>query len=258
MAGKSQLLWAVIITAVLTFSMSVTARKAKKVKVQWSSFKPLMDFERASAHEKAGQPWQAIAEYQKALKEDPDEPYWHAALGEVLENEGDLRNAMEEYRIASEQSQLDSGLEEKYQHLSNALSEKVVESGATTASAPNGDKAAPAERRSHEEPIATLGPSGMDVKGVTAPIVFQHQEPSYSEKARRAKFSGTTVIQVLIDTQGRVQKMRVLKPLGLGLDEKALETIQNWRFKPAMKDGDPVPVKVLVEISFKLFYSGPS
>jgi TonB family protein len=53
--------------------------------------------------------------------------------------------------------------------------------------------------------------------------------------------------------QGSVTDARVMKPLGLGLDEKALETVRTWKFKPGMRNGIPVPVRVLVEVSFRLF-----
>ena len=53
--------------------------------------------------------------------------------------------------------------------------------------------------------------------------------------------------------KGNVTDARVAKPLGLGLDEKAQETVRTWRFKPAMRNGTPVPVRVIVEVSFRLF-----
>ena len=56
-----------------------------------------------------------------------------------------------------------------------------------------------------------------------------------------------------MDAAGNVREAKVVKPLGLGLDEKAIETIRTWRFKPAVRNGTPVNVRMLVEVSFRLF-----
>ena len=65
------------------------------------------------------------------------------------------------------------------------------------------------------------------------------------------------VVQIIVDTAGNVRDVRVPKPLGLGLDEKAIETIRTWRFKPALRDGVPVNVRMLVEVSFRIFRGPP-
>jgi protein TonB len=88
---------------------------------------------------------------------------------------------------------------------------------------------------------------------VTAPIPIYKPEPPYSEEARKAKYQGTVVLQIVVDTQGSVVDVRVVKPLGLGLDEKAVDTVRTWKFKPGMRNGAAVPVRVLVEVSFRLF-----
>jgi protein TonB len=88
---------------------------------------------------------------------------------------------------------------------------------------------------------------------VTAPIPIYKPEPPYSEEARKAKYQGTVVLWIIVDTVGNVTDARVVKPLGLGLDEKALETVRTWKFKPALRNGSPVPVRVLVEVTFRLF-----
>jgi protein TonB len=88
---------------------------------------------------------------------------------------------------------------------------------------------------------------------MTAPIPIYKPEPPYSEEARKAKYQGTVVLWIVVDTVGNVTDARVVKPLGLGLDEKALETVRTWKFKPALRNGSPVPVRVMVEVSFRLF-----
>lgn len=88
---------------------------------------------------------------------------------------------------------------------------------------------------------------------VLAPIPIYKPEPPYSEEARKAKYQGTVVLWIVVDAQGNVSDVRVVKPLGLGLDEKAVETVRTWKFKAAMRNNIPVPVRVLVEVSFRLF-----
>ena len=88
---------------------------------------------------------------------------------------------------------------------------------------------------------------------VTPPIPTYQPEPSYTEEARKAKLSGVVTLAIVVDAQGNPRDIRVLKPLGLGLDEKALETVRIWRFKPATRHGVPVAVRMWVEITFRLF-----
>ncbi|HJT87725.1 MAG TPA: energy transducer TonB [Bryobacteraceae bacterium] len=88
--------------------------------------------------------------------------------------------------------------------------------------------------------------------GVTAPALLHKVEPEYSEEARKAKYQGTVVLYVEIDASGRVANVRVVRSLGLGLDEKAVEAIHKWRFRPGYKDGNPVTVAATVEVNFRL------
>ena len=89
--------------------------------------------------------------------------------------------------------------------------------------------------------------------GVSAPVPIYKPDPAYSEEARKAKYQGTVVLWITIDAVGTVMDCRVVKPLGMGLDEKAVESVRTWKFKPAMRNGSPVPVRVMVEVSFRLF-----
>jgi TonB family protein len=88
--------------------------------------------------------------------------------------------------------------------------------------------------------------------GVSAPVAIYRIEPEYSEEARKAKFQGTVVLSIVVDEQGLPRNFKVVKPLGLGLDEKAIEAVQKWRFSPAKKDGKPVAVLATVEVNFRL------
>ncbi|MCS7023826.1 MAG: energy transducer TonB [Bryobacteraceae bacterium] len=88
--------------------------------------------------------------------------------------------------------------------------------------------------------------------GVSAPTLVYKVEPEYSEEARKAKFQGTVVLYVVVDEKGFPRDLRVLRPLGLGLDEKAIEAVSKWRFRPGYKDGKPVPVAATIEVNFRL------
>jgi protein TonB len=88
---------------------------------------------------------------------------------------------------------------------------------------------------------------------VSAPIPIYKPEPPYSEQARKAKYQGTCVLWIVVDAQGNVTSAQVVKPLGMGLDENALKTVKTWKFKPAQRNGAPVPVRVMVEVQFRLF-----
>jgi len=88
--------------------------------------------------------------------------------------------------------------------------------------------------------------------GVSPPTVVFKVEPEYSEEARKAKFQGTVVLFVVVDEKGNPKDLRVIRPLGLGLDQKAIEAVEKWRFNPGKKDGKPVPVQATIEVNFRL------
>lgn len=88
--------------------------------------------------------------------------------------------------------------------------------------------------------------------GVSAPKVIFQVEPEYSEDARKAKFQGTVVIALVVDEKGNPREIRVVRPLGMGLDQKAIEAVEKWRFRPGQKDGKPVATQATIEVSFRL------
>jgi TonB family protein len=88
--------------------------------------------------------------------------------------------------------------------------------------------------------------------GVTAPVPLYRPEPEYSEEARKAKYQGTVVLYVEVDATGKPRNLKVVRSLGLGLDEKALEAVEKWKFRPGYKDGKPVTVAATVEVNFRL------
>lgn len=88
--------------------------------------------------------------------------------------------------------------------------------------------------------------------GVSAPVPIFKPEPEYSEEARKAKFQGSVTLAIVILPDGTTSNIRVIRPLGLGLDEKAIEAVAKWRFRPSLKDGKAVPVSANVEVNFRL------
>ena len=90
--------------------------------------------------------------------------------------------------------------------------------------------------------------------GVSAPVPIFTPEAEFSDEARRAKYQGVCLISLIVDAQGNPQNPRVVRALGMGLDEKALEAVRKYKFKPAYKDGrTPVPVMITVEVNFRLY-----
>jgi TonB family protein len=122
------------------------------------------------------------------------------------------------------------------------------------------DPSAKLDYRAGYYPIRPNGPAffplangGVDRNlGPDSPVVLYRQLPGYSDEARKAKHQGTVVLQVEIDASGQVTNPKVVRSVGLGLDQKATEAVMQWKFKPAMKDGKPVTVEAAVEVNFRL------
>ena len=91
--------------------------------------------------------------------------------------------------------------------------------------------------------------------GVSAPVVTYSVEAEFSDEARRAKYEGTVLIGLIVDAQGNPQNVHVVRSLGMGLDEKALEAVRQYKFRPAFNKqmGKAVPVMINVEVNFRLF-----
>ena len=101
--------------------------------------------------------------------------------------------------------------------------------------------------------LGGTGDKPMRVGGdVSAPIAIKRVDPVYTEVARSARIEGVVIIEAIIDTDGRVTDARVLKSLGMGLDDSALEAVKRWRFKPGRLNGQPVPVIYNLTVNFRL------
>jgi len=87
---------------------------------------------------------------------------------------------------------------------------------------------------------------------VTAPRVIEKAEPEYTEQARAAGVEGTVQVKGELTETGRLTALRVIKSLGYGLDENAIRCAEQWRFKPATRDGIPTRVSVTADVNFRL------
>jgi protein TonB len=88
---------------------------------------------------------------------------------------------------------------------------------------------------------------------VSSPVVIYQVEPEFSEEARKAKFMGVVLVNLIVDPQGRPQNVHVIRGVGMGLDGKAVDAVKLYRFKPAMEAGKPVAVELNVEVNFQIF-----
>jgi TonB family protein len=87
----------------------------------------------------------------------------------------------------------------------------------------------------------------------TPPVATYTPVAEYSEQARKAKFNGVVLVSVLVNEEGVPIDPKITRPVGMGLDEKAVESVLQYRFKPAMKDGAPVEARIMVEVNFRLY-----
>ena len=125
-----------------------------------------------------------------------------------------------------------------------------TQSGANSSGSDVGGDARPAGA-SNSAP-ARVGPT------IGAPKAIYTPDPNYPEAARIAGYQGTVVIWLIVDTDGTPKQIKVVRKLGMGLDEEAVAAVKKWRFKPATKDGQPVPVMINVEVNFRTGVSEPN
>jgi TonB family protein len=89
--------------------------------------------------------------------------------------------------------------------------------------------------------------------GVSAPVLIYQVPPEYTPEAKQAKIEGTVLVNLVVNEVGAPEDVHVLRGLGNGLDDKAVEAVKQYKFKPAMEDGTPVPVTLNIEVNFKIF-----
>jgi TonB family protein len=120
------------------------------------------------------------------------------------------------------------------------------------------ERARPIRARQVREMIARI-PATADLApgiriggGVTSPLLISKVEPQYSEVAKMAKVQGSVLVMMVVGVDGNARSIELIRGVGLGLDEKAVEALLQWKFRPATKDGQIVPVTANVEINFRL------
>jgi protein TonB len=87
---------------------------------------------------------------------------------------------------------------------------------------------------------------------VQAPTVLVESEAEFSEEARKAKFSGSVEVYLWVEADGTPSHVRVVRGVGMGLDEKAVEAVRKYKFRPATKDGKPVAVDLYIDVNFEI------
>jgi len=103
----------------------------------------------------------------------------------------------------------------------------------------------------------TIAPLRRIGGGVSSPEVLHTVDPLFSEQARAAKVGGVVLVTFIVDTNGRPQNVHVLRSVGMGLDESAVDAVKQYIFKPAMEDDKPVPVQLNAEVNFQIFGPPP-
>jgi len=88
--------------------------------------------------------------------------------------------------------------------------------------------------------------------GITPPAIIREVRPDYTEEARRRGLAGDVELEIVVRADGTVSNVRLLRGLGGGLDQRAIEAVKQWRFSPAKRFGTPVDVMVEVAVEFKL------
>jgi len=97
------------------------------------------------------------------------------------------------------------------------------------------------------------GPVSYQALGITQePKLLHAEEPEYSEEARKARYQGSVLLAIDVDVNGQVSNIRVIRSVGLGLDETAIAAVQKWRFRPALASGRPVTAPAQVQVTFHL------
>lgn len=89
--------------------------------------------------------------------------------------------------------------------------------------------------------------------GVSAPKLIYAVDPEFSDEARRAKYQGICVVSLVVDAQGNPSHIQIVRALGMGLDEKAIEAVKQYKFKPAYYQGHPVAVVVDISVNFRIY-----
>lgn len=178
----------------------------------------------------------AISEYREAIALRPSEARYHAGLGSALDLKGNSMSALEEYRLAHQLDPKNGPFRLMY----DGLAEEVESMRLARQMVPD------TSLESAE------GPRPYGAYSAIAPIPADRPDPDYTAEARHKGIHGTVILRIIVDATGKVSSVRLVKSIGFGLDEKAIEAVSKWRYKPATRSGKPVAVRMTVETSFRL------
>jgi TonB family protein len=198
----------------------------------------------SGAHFRLGEAYQAQGNFQSAANEFRESlngdlmPKWtevwaHINLGKIFDMTGQCSRAVNEYRLALSTNDDAFGAQVEVE---NYLNKRIIR---------------PATRLPDEEDDGAL-PLTVHRPGVISPIVLVKTEPEYSEAARLAGLEGTVLLKAVVAEDGSANQIRVARPLGLGLDENAVEAVRTWRFTPGRYQARPAPVEIDLAVDFFL------
>jgi TonB family protein len=89
--------------------------------------------------------------------------------------------------------------------------------------------------------------------GVSAPQLINRVQPEFTDEARQAKYTGVVEISLIVDGNGNPENIQIVRHLGMGLDQKAVDAVKQYKFRPAVYQGHPVPVRLVVDVDFRLY-----
>jgi TonB family protein len=106
------------------------------------------------------------------------------------------------------------------------------------------------EKDVQKNPVPPLKASDFPAGEITAPRTISTADLKYTSEARSGHVEGKSVLSVVVDTTGTARDVAIIQPLGLGLDEQAVMAVKKWHFTPSTLNGQPVPVRVNIEVNF--------
>lgn len=229
---------------------------------------------RGLAYSYSGRHPLAIENYNRAMELEPDRSAYYnnrgwayRELGQFDKAISDLSRAIQlqpDYVLAFENRATAYGRMKDWPHAIEDLTAAIQIAPSASllrrradAKLAAGDQAGADEDRNEAAALspatAALPPGTYKIgSGVSTPQLLSKVEPKYSEEARQARVQGTVVLSVVVTAEGKPTELKVVRSLGSGLDEKAIEAVSQWKFRPGMKDGKAVAVQAAIEVNFQL------
>jgi TonB family protein len=198
----------------------------------------------------------ALQDFDRALELSPEFVRAHVNRAQALDKQNDWQSELVDLEDVIRVTPRDQWARDQYAAVAQRLGLKVTTPVEGALSEPPGAGTADQTAQAPGVMPSTGPDAGVYKPGgaVSQPVPLYKPEPGYTPQARKDKLSGGATFWVTIDAQGNVVDAReVSKKLGDGLDENAIETLHTWKFQPAMREGVPVAVHLMIHIEFKLF-----